>query len=173
VIIFLFGRPGSGKTFVGEKLAGVLGVPYLDCDDFYTEEDRAAISESSFSDGDSDRFMETFLEGLRERYGGGHMVATQSLFREKQRKRLKDEFGEDVCLVCLEVPAEVTFERVGGRDDSFYTLEQYRREEHEYEDVVTYDLVVSNDGSVCETIREIIEEGGLLDGEEHTYHGCG
>ncbi|MCZ7398829.1 MAG: hypothetical protein O8C62_03975 [Candidatus Methanoperedens sp.] len=159
MILFLFGRPGAGKNVVGKKLAESLGTIYFDCDDCYTESDRFAIRTNSFTDKESGLFLERVIQTLREMCPEENLlIASQSLFKEKYRKRLKEEFYDNICLVYLDVPTSITLNRVGLRSmetEHFYGLEQYMQEINEYEDVKTCDLRVENIGSVDETVRII------------------
>jgi gluconate kinase len=88
MILFLFGRPGAGKTLVGEKLAESLEAMYFDCDDCYTDRDISAILGNTFTDEDSDLFLGRVIQVLKDYQETELLVASQSLFREEQRERL-------------------------------------------------------------------------------------
>jgi gluconate kinase len=163
MILFLFGKPGAGKTFIGQRLAELLRTLYFDCDDCYTDSDILAIRTNNFTYEESDSFLERVIQTLREKHQENSLlVASQSLFREKQRRRLKEEFGDNIFLVYLDVPTEITLHRVASRDEGtethFYRLEQYLQEIDEYEEVETCDLKVKNIGSIDETISEILQK---------------
>lgn len=153
MIIFLFGRPGSGKSTVGKKIAEMLGGTYFDCDDCYTEKDKSLILQNRFSVTNSDLFLERVIQGLYQKNKNNNLiVASQSLFRERQRKRLKTEFNADIFLIFLDVPISITIERLKKRDGEngrhFYTWKQYINELFEFESVNTCDFIIKDTSGV-------------------------
>jgi shikimate kinase len=52
VIVYLVGMPGSGKSTVGQELAGRLGVPFVDLDDEIEREAGKSIREVFADDGE-------------------------------------------------------------------------------------------------------------------------
>ncbi len=166
MILFLFGRPGSGKSIVGIKLAESLDKIYFDCDECYTESDRAAIRTTSFTYEESDLFLERVIQTLQKMCLEDDLViASQSLFQEKHRIRLKEELDNNIFLVCLDVPINITLKRVrlrGMETEHFYGIEQYMEQLNWFEEVKTYDLMVENIGSIDETVRTIKQKLLLL-----------
>lgn len=55
MIVYLVGMPGSGKTVVGEELAGRLGVPFVDLDAEVEREAGRTVAEI-FEEGGEDTF---------------------------------------------------------------------------------------------------------------------
>jgi shikimate kinase len=53
VIVYLVGMPGSGKSTVGEELAGRLGVPFVDLDVEIARRDGRSITEIFEADGEA------------------------------------------------------------------------------------------------------------------------
>jgi len=53
VIVYLVGMPGSGKSTVGEELAGRLGVPFVDLDVESARRDGRSITEIFEADGEA------------------------------------------------------------------------------------------------------------------------
>jgi shikimate kinase len=53
VIVYLVGMPGSGKSTVGEELAGRLGVPFVDLDVEIARRDGRSITEIFERDGEA------------------------------------------------------------------------------------------------------------------------
>jgi shikimate kinase len=53
VIVYLVGMPGSGKSTVGEELAGRLGVPFIDLDAEIERREGRSITEIFAADGES------------------------------------------------------------------------------------------------------------------------
>jgi shikimate kinase len=53
VIVYLVGMPGSGKSTVGEELAGRLGVPFVDLDSEIERREGRAVPEIFASEGEA------------------------------------------------------------------------------------------------------------------------
>jgi len=53
VIVYLVGMPGSGKSVVGEELAGRLGVPFIDLDTEIERETGSTVAQGFESEGES------------------------------------------------------------------------------------------------------------------------
>lgn len=160
MILFLFGKPGTGKSVIGQGLAKLLGTLYFDCDDCYTDSDMLAIRNNSFTFEESDSFLERVIKKLQEKHQEkGILVTSQSLFREEQRRRLKEEFDGDIFLVYLDIPTETSLYRVASRDREidkhFYGIEQYLHEVNEYEDVMACDLKIKNIARPDKAIKKI------------------
>lgn len=139
---------------MGEKLAKELGSSYVDCDDLYTDDELVSINLNKFTSEDSEIFLKRCIETL-SKYSSELLVASQSLFKDDHRKRLKAEFDKDIYLVYLDVPEEIIYQRLRTRKKSFYTVEQYFREAHEYQDVGTVDLVIYNGGCIDQAISKL------------------
>ena len=53
MIVYLVGMPGSGKSVVGEELAGRLGVPFIDLDTEIERETGSTVAQVFESEGES------------------------------------------------------------------------------------------------------------------------
>lgn len=162
MIIFLFGRPWAGKTKVGQELAKILNTTFRDGDEWYTEEEKRWIAEGEFTWDESQNFFERLRERLRELRGERMLVLSgQSLFLQEYRQKLKDVFGDNIFLVYLDVPQEVTLNRAAlprtfGEREHFYSAAQYNNEVGEYEDGGIYDLRTENLVSPEQTAQTIV-----------------
>jgi shikimate kinase len=67
VIVYLVGMPGSGKSTVGEELAGRLGVPFIDLDVEIATDDGRTITEIFAAEGE---------EGFRAREAKALLAAS-------------------------------------------------------------------------------------------------
>jgi shikimate kinase len=67
VIVYLVGMPGSGKSTVGEELAGRLGVPFVDLDVEIERREGRSITEIFEAEGEA---------GFRAREAGELLVAS-------------------------------------------------------------------------------------------------
>ena len=163
MIIFLFGRPWSGKTQVGQKLAKILGTTFRDGDDWYTEEEKDKITRNEFNWDDSRKFFSRLNEELKMQQCGGRMlvISGQGIFLRQYRQELKDTFGDNIFLVYLRVPKEITIVRAmqprtyGGKEH-FYGSAQYVKEVDEFEEEGVYDFRVENLGSSEQAAQNIV-----------------
>lgn len=173
MILFLYGKPGAGKSVIGRALMFKLNQPFIECDDLYNKDERHKITTGVISDEDSDKYLEKTLDYLAT-YNSEQkdriVIATQSLFRESQRQRVKERLKEQVFMVCLDIPLVLSIARVGLRSiqrgrgpESFralpYSLPDYLREIQYYEKPRTFDFKVDNSTSnSMETVQKILEK---------------
>lgn len=173
MILFLYGKPGAGKSVIGRALMFKLNQPFIECDDLYNEDERHKITTGVISDQDSDKYLEKTLDYLAAYNSGQNdriIIATQSLFRESQRQRVKEQLKDQVFMVCLDIPLVLSIARVGLRSFQTgrgperlralsYSLPDYLREIQYYEKPRTFDLKVDNStNNTTETVQKIIEE---------------
>lgn len=162
MIIFLFGRPWSGKTRIGRELARTLGTTFKDGDDWYSEDEKRRITRGEFTWNDSKKFFD-HITTILSQFGGDRMLVLsgQSLFLRAYRQELKDRFGDSIFLIYLDVPKEVTLQRAAlprifGGKEHFYGFNQYKREFDEYEEAGPYDLKVENIGLSEKAVQMIV-----------------
>jgi gluconate kinase len=153
MLLFLFGKPGTGKTTMGRYLSKLMNAVYFDCDDCYTLQDIDNIKRNNFTCTDSDEFLVRAVGKLKKIRDEDLVITSQSLFKEHQRRLLKNEFQSDIFLVYLDLPRDLVIERLKQRRH-FYDLQQYLREEHEYDAVKTFDVSVMNI-NIDETAKNI------------------
>src|SRR4051794_38402671 len=116
MICVLFGLPGVGKSYIGEKLAGRLGAHLYDADDGLTREMRNAIARCGRL---SDDLRSEFYEGLiREIHARSkahrHLIVVQALLKDEVRQRLLSEF-EDVRLIYVDSHPDIRSSRLAKR----------------------------------------------------------
>lgn len=173
MILFLYGKPGAGKSVIGRALMFQLNQPLIECDDLYNKDERHKITTGVISDRDSDNYLEKtlyYLSTYNSEQRNKIIIATQSLFRESQRQRVKERLKDRVFMVCLDIPLTLSIMRVGLRDirtgrgpESLralpYSLPDYLREIQYYEEPRTFDFKVDNSiNNTTETVKKIIEE---------------
>ena len=158
LVLFLFGRPGSGKTTVGVALAKRLGASYFDCDSAYHPTDLEQIRRGLISDESSDAFLERALGHCSEYRRGDILVASQSLFRDSHRIRVRQHLGDRVILVYLDVPVALSVDRVKHRaQPTFYGADEYAREVDLFDGPALYDVAIPNSGTVPEAVDRILQ----------------
>jgi gluconokinase len=121
MIFVIMGVSGSGKTTVGEMLAGRLGCGFSDADGFHTQANKDKMARGIALDDDDRR---PWLEALRaaivarERAGESHVFACSAL-KKRYRQTLRD--GDDnVVFVFLNGTAEVIASRLSSRRGHFF-----------------------------------------------------
>jgi len=90
MIVVVMGVSGSGKTTVGEALAGRLGWRFLDADDFHPPANVAKMAAGKpLTDDDRWPWLDRLAEELRgANAGGGNAVLACSALRQAYRDRL-------------------------------------------------------------------------------------
>jgi gluconokinase len=130
MIVVLMGVSGSGKTTIGELLAGRLGWRFIEGDDYHPRENVAKMAAGIPLD-DDDRWP--WLDALNRRIRHEReAIVTCSALKESYRRRLLAGVPE-FRLVYLHAPKAVIAERVARRkhkympasllDSQFATLE--------------------------------------------------
>jgi len=118
--LVVMGVSGSGKTTVGERLAGRLGVPFAEGDAFHTEGSRAKMA-AGIPLTDADRWP--WLASLRDwmstnaARGTGSVVACSAL-RRPYRDILREADGQVVLVHLLAEPAVLSV-RMDQRVDHY------------------------------------------------------
>jgi gluconokinase len=120
VVVVLMGVSGCGKTTVGEKLAGRLGCPFYDGDDFHPPENVARMARGQPLD-DDDRAP--WLDRLNELIHG-HLVRCQSAvvacsaLKKSYRDRLRAG-NEGLRFVHLQGSFDLIRERMQARPNHY------------------------------------------------------
>lgn len=115
------GASGAGKTAVGTALAGTLGWPFYDADDFHAPE---AIAQMSRAEPLTDAQRQPWLRQLRSviaetlRDGGSAVIACSAL-RQEYRDLLAGGNEDAVRFVFLAATRELLRERVTRREGHF------------------------------------------------------
>lgn len=119
--LVVMGVAGSGKTTVGQRLAGELGLDFVDGDDLHPAANVAKMSAGQpLDDDDRAPWLERVAEVLVAR-DGGVVVACSALkraYRELIRERCGGA-GRPLTFLYLEVTPEVARQRVADRPGHF------------------------------------------------------
>ena len=110
------GVAGCGKTTIGSKLARILGVLFLDADDFHPEANLKKMSSGTPLD-DSDRipWLEILREELRSNRG---CVLACSALKQNYRSMLEDT-DRNTVFIMLEISKETARRRLLSRANHF------------------------------------------------------
>jgi gluconokinase len=158
MIIVLMGVCGSGKTTIGERLAGRLGCGFSDADGFHPQANvdkmRAGVALT-----DEDRWpwlaaLRAAVEGWKAA-GESHIVACSAL-REAYRAVLSPE--GDVVFVYLKGSAAVIAPRLRTRQGHYMNpdlLESQFAALEEPKDAVVVDIAATPDAIVAEILARL------------------
>ena len=121
MIVVLMGVSGSGKTAVGEQLAGDLGWKFYDGDDFHPQANVEKMAAGNpLNDTDRQPWLERLAALVVEVAGRGESaVLACSALRQSYREILGDG-RHDVQFVYLKGSSELIRQRLEGRTGHFF-----------------------------------------------------
>ena len=118
-IIILMGVSGAGKTTVGKLLAGDLGWPFYDADDYHPPRNIDKMRNGQpLSDEDRVEWL-AVLRQLITDLGGRSQSAVIACSALKDSYRIQLAVGPGVEFVYLEADPEVTRQRLQSRKDHY------------------------------------------------------
>jgi gluconokinase len=159
MVILVMGVSGSGKTTVGERLADVLGVDFLDADAFHSEANRQKM-ESGVPLDDADRapWLAALVAAIDQRLAAGRSaVLACSALKQRYRDALMGGSGQ-VRLVYLKGSFELLRERLEervGHDMKAEMLESQLAELEEPPGAITIDAAAPLEQQVAEIIAAV------------------
>jgi len=112
------GVAGSGKSTLGAAIAGRMGWPMIEGDDFHSDENRARMRAGvALSDADRAGWLQSLARELQRHPDGA--VLTCSALKRSYREVLRDA-SPGLAFVFLDVSPEEAQRRVGGRGQHFF-----------------------------------------------------
>jgi len=118
VHVVVMGVAGCGKSVVGEQLAGRLGLPLVEGDDFHPPENIQKMrAGEALTDADRDGWLQRLAQELRAHPQGA--VLTCSALKRSYRDILRGA-ASPLHFVHLALTAHQALERVAARTDHFY-----------------------------------------------------
>ncbi|RAJ59910.1 gluconokinase [Streptomyces sp. Amel2xB2] len=138
-LVVVMGVSGSGKTTVGERVAGRLGVPYADADAFHPPANIRKMSAGTpLDDEDRRPWLDAIASWLAEQAPHGGVVSCSAL-RRRYRDRLRAG-GAPLFFLHLDGSEELIARRMEARTghfmprtllrSQFETLEPLEADEH-------------------------------------------
>lgn len=154
MVYVMMGVSGSGKTVVGTALAGRLGLPFYDGDEFHPPSNVAKMSAGSpLDDADRKPWLRTLAEKIREWDAAGGGVLACSALQETYQQRLRE--GGEVRFIFLNAPKQLVADRLRRRTGHFMPatlLESQLATLEIPEDAIR----VSAEGTVDATVTKIL-----------------
>lgn len=119
-VLLLMGVAGSGKSTMGERLAGELGWPFRDADSFHPPANVAKMSAGvALTDEDRWPWLDAIAAWIDQRRAHGeHAIVSCSGLKRIYRRRLMEGRG-DVRLVYLDGSRELIGRRMAARQGHF------------------------------------------------------
>lgn len=115
----LMGVSGSGKSTVGKRVADVLGIEFLEGDDFHPPENVARMSAGqALTDADRAPWIDALAEAVRARGGADVIIACSALSRFV-RERLRRRIGHALQFIYLSADPKVIQRRLAQRPRHF------------------------------------------------------
>ena len=134
MVTIVMGVSGSGKTFIGTRLADQWKLPFYDADDFHSDANKQKMQDGvSLIDTDREMWLRELSEHIRRWNQDTGAVLACSALKKAYRRTLSDDFSSDVQFVYLHGDRELIRQRMQARhhffnaellDSQFDTLEE-------------------------------------------------
>jgi gluconokinase len=122
MIVVLMGVTGSGKTTIGELLAGRAGAVFADADDYHPEANKQKMAAGHpLNDDDRQPWLETLNKLMRGWFQEGKSgILACSALKQKYRDTLTADMPPGaITFVWLDTPKEIIAERLAARHHEF------------------------------------------------------
>ncbi|MGH1351831.1 MAG: gluconokinase [Methyloligellaceae bacterium] len=115
--IIIMGVCGCGKSTVGHQLAESMDIPFLDGDDFHSDDNKVRMaSGSGLTDDERMPWLEKLGELLASR---GQVVLACSALRRQYRDVLRKTSGKSLIFIHLNIERKVLEQRLMVREGHF------------------------------------------------------
>lgn len=158
MIVFLFGLPGAGKTYIGHLLQRELGACFWDGDKALTDEMKCAVSkEQAFSRAMTAELTSTLIKQIKILEKQHNLViVSQAMLRETDRQMFRD-YLNDIHFIYIHCDVQKASQRIAQRAN-FVTVSYLEKlivafQPHQH-DAKTYPTI-NNQGK---TDEQLIEE---------------
>ncbi len=122
MIVVLMGVTGSGKTTIGELLAGRAGAVFADADDYHPAANKQKMAAGHpLNDDDRQPWLETLNKLMRGWFQEGKSgILACSALKQKYRDTLTADMPPGaITFVWLDTPKEIIAERLAARHHEF------------------------------------------------------
>lgn len=133
MIVFLFGLPGVGKTYIGQLMEQESGACYWDGDEALTDEMKRAVREEQpFTREMTAQLSTTIANKIKElKKNNPLIIVSQAMLRESDRQWFLAEF-DDLHFIYVRCEQKQTSMRIAKRDD-FVTVSYFEKLIHAFE----------------------------------------
>ena len=157
MVLFLFGISGSGKSFVGQCLAEVLGWHVYEADQDITDAMRLALAEHRpFTNAMRDEYFTLLVEkiqALQAQYP--KIIVTQACYKQRHRDYLLSHI--DTCrLVHIHADETVILSRIKNRKHGI-SIESARALIDDFEFPVDRSQTINNNGSLKSLAEQALQ----------------
>lgn len=160
-LFIIMGVSGCGKTTIGKQLAKKINLPFLDADDFHSEENIQKMTNGiALNDTDRMPWLETLNNELKtytEKYG---VVLACSALKESYRKKLSEGISQ-IQWIYLKSDSKLIQQRMQQRTDHFMNV-QLMQSQFDTLEEPTYGLHISNASSPNEIMIQILQKMGHI-----------
>lgn len=181
-IYFLFGKTGTGKSYVGDILANRTGLPHIDGDKFITSKMREALAtETPIKREMIDEFVLVLVDKIKGLLGDDpdtSFIVSQAMYMNEHRQILLSAFGDHIKLILIDSDDAIRQERIKTRfeaEESKVTLEVAAEMDAKYEKPSHIHDTLSNDNDneaiyqAFQALRDPLKLG-LTDGGSECDH---
>lgn len=118
MIVFLFGLPGVGKTYIAQLLQRTYGLCYWDGDNALTEEMKITVrNELPFSKEMTAQLTTNIISNITElKKSHQLLIVSQAMLRESDRQMFREQFS-DIHFIYIRCDPEQTSQRIAQRAD--------------------------------------------------------
>lgn len=164
------GVSGAGKTTIGEGLAEMLKVPFIDADHLHPKANVEKMRGGApLTDEDRWPWLERVAKEMREAANGaGRVVCACSALRRDYRDHMIEHAGEEIVFVLLHGDRSVIARRQANRpghfmppellDSQFATLEHFEADEHG----ITLDVRNSVDALIAQAADQLVQRDSTV-----------
>lgn len=134
MVIFIFGLCGSGKTYVGERIAKYYSYDYVEGDSYITPSMKELIDKGEKVTSEArQEYMNTLQAELNKFVSENKfIVISQALYRNEYRIKFKNLFP-DIRFIEVRADDDLCYQRIAERND-WITVEKAQKIRGSYED---------------------------------------
>jgi len=146
MIIVLFGKTGSGKSFIANILHKDYGFPYLEGDSFFTDEMMAIINKGGvISQELRDEFVHSMIAAtLQAERDHDNVVLAQLFLSDKNRRQVQQSIPEAIWIY-VDVTPHIRFSRLQARKGHFADIDYAKKMDVRFEPITIGCQKINND----------------------------
>jgi gluconate kinase len=156
-VLFLFGKSGAGKSYVGNIIAQKLGWHVYDADDDITVEMQMALKEKRpFTNEMRDQYFPIVVENILSRLKlHEHLIVTQGVYKQRHRLYLKSRIP-NLELVFVDASEHSIGGRLVSREKGIDN-ESANALANDFEFPKKGTKVITNNGGTKEILEQLIQ----------------